>query len=66
MSEPQNQINGYLGSFTEDPFSARTGIEGGANHFEIPNLSSMLYDFTNKEKDIVQKCWRVGKQIILK
>lgn len=61
MSDFNNQIHGYLGPFTEDKFSPRSGIEGGANHFETPIFTSMLYDFTNKEKDLVQKCWRVGK-----
>ena len=33
---------------------------GFANHFQVPNLSSMLYQFTNSEADRVQSCFRVG------
>lgn len=56
MSEPKFKGFSYLGHSTNDQFSPRTGDSGGVtNHFEIPNMSSMLYDFTNKEKDLVEK-----------
>ena len=29
-------------------------------HYEVPNLSSMLYEYTNREKDRVQQSFRVG------
>lgn len=29
-------------------------------HYEVPNLSSMLYEYTNKEQDRVIKTFRVG------
>jgi len=29
-------------------------------HYEVPNLSSMLYEFTNREKDRVNQAFRVG------
>ena len=27
-------------------------------HYEVPNLASMLYDYTNKEHDIVKQAFR--------
>lgn len=29
-------------------------------HYEVPNLSSMLYEYTNREKDIVERAFRGG------
>lgn len=29
-------------------------------HYEVPSLSSMLYEFTNKEQDNVMQAFRVG------
>ena len=29
-------------------------------HYEVPNLSSMLYEYTNKEVDIVKNAFRIG------
>ena len=29
-------------------------------HYEVPNLSSMLYEYTNKERDLVQQAFRGG------
>jgi hypothetical protein len=62
MSAPQNYPGFWsaTGPTSNMNFSPRTGGESGANHFEIPNLSSMLYEFTNKEKDLVERCWRIG------
>ena len=39
---------------------------GGSNsrsmqyHYEVPNLSSMLYEFTNRERDRIFQSFRVG------
>ena len=33
---------------------------GITNHFQVPNLSSMLYQFTNTEQDRVNSCFRIG------
>jgi hypothetical protein len=30
------------------------------SHFMVPNLSSILYEFTNREKDRIERCFRVG------
>ena len=42
----------------------RSGMGNGkgtiANHYEVPNLSSMLYEYTNKERDRVFASFRVG------
>ena len=29
-------------------------------HYEVPNLSSMLYEYTNREKDTVEQAFRGG------
>ena len=29
-------------------------------HYEVPNLSSMLYEYTNREKDYVERAFRGG------
>lgn len=31
-----------------------------SKHYECPNLSSMLYAYTNKERDTVQQAFRGG------
>ena len=36
------------------------GGKGISNHYEVPNLASMLYEFTNKERDRVFAAFRVG------
>lgn len=33
---------------------------GTVSHYEVPNLTSMLYEYTNKEQEHIQKCFRVG------
>jgi len=29
-------------------------------HYEVPNMSSVLYEYTNKEYDVVKSAFRVG------
>jgi|688.fasta_scaffold322781_2 hypothetical protein len=36
------------------------------NHYEVPNLSSMLYEFTNREQDRVNQCFRIGNFLSLR
>ena len=31
-----------------------------SEHYQVPNLSSMLYEFTNKEKERISQCFRIG------
>ena len=31
-----------------------------SNHYEVPNLSSMLYEYTNNEMDRIKYAFRVG------
>ena len=31
-----------------------------SNHYEVPNLSSMLYEYTNSETDRIRHSFRVG------
>ena len=46
-------------------------IDNSVNHYELPNLAQrifhsfkliviVLYDFTNKEQEIIQRCFRTG------
>ena len=37
-----------------------------SNHYEVPNMSSMLYEFTNKEQDKVHQSFRVGNYVSLR
>ena len=30
------------------------------SHYEVPNLTSMLYEYTNKEQEYIQRCFRAG------
>lgn len=41
------------------------GIANGP-HYEVPNLSSMLYEFTNKEQDRVRQGFRIGNFVGLR
>ena len=38
----------------------------GGPHYEIPNLSSMLYEFTNKETEKIQQGFRIGNFVSLR
>ena len=44
--ESRNELNNNTGSIQY--------------HYQVPNLSSMLYEFTNKERDRVFAAFRVG------
>lgn len=33
---------------------------GTVSHYEVPNLTSMLYEYTNKEQEYIQRCFRAG------
>lgn len=35
-------------------------VDTSINHYELPNLTQLLYDFTNKEQDTIMRCFRVG------
>ena len=34
---------------------AMFGSEASMSHYEIPNLSACLYDYTNKEQDMIYR-----------
>ena len=36
------------------------------SHYEVPNMSSMLYDFTNKEQERVHQSFRIGNFVSLR
>jgi hypothetical protein len=35
-------------------------------HYEVPSLASMLYEFTNKEQDLVINAFRTGNFVGLR
>ena len=37
-----------------------------SNHYEVPNMTSMLYEFTNKEQDRVHQGFRTGNYVSLR
>jgi hypothetical protein len=55
-----------------DPYIAKLDLQPThhtskiSNHYEVPNMSSMLYEFTNKEADRVHQSFRVGNFVSLR
>ena len=41
-------------------------VDNSINHYELPNLTQLLYDFTNKEQDTIMRCFRVGNYTSLR
>ena len=41
-------------------------VDASMNHYELPNLTQLLYDFTNKEQDTIMRCFRVGNYTSLR
>jgi hypothetical protein len=39
---------------------AMFGSEANMSHYEMPNLAACLYDYTNKEQDAINRCFRTG------
>lgn len=37
-----------------------------SNHYEVPNMASMLYEFTNREQDRIHQSFRTGNYISLR
>lgn len=37
-----------------------------SNHYEVPNMASMLYEFTNRESDHIHQAFRVGNFVSLR
>ena len=50
----------YVGTADSDTGDNQENSSSIANHFQIPNLSSMLYEFTNREQEKIQSCFRIG------
>lgn len=40
--------------------SATANGHSKSMHYEVPSLSSMLYEYTNKEQDCIMQAFRVG------
>lgn len=36
------------------------------SHYEVPNMASMLYDFTNKEQERIHQSFRIGNFVSLR
>ena len=47
--------NSQMGNGTE-----AIPVDNSINHYELPNLTQLLYDFTNKEQDTIMRCFRTG------
>ena len=61
MTGPYNENSDP--NLTQDKDHARRSTftrQGPLKHYEVPSLSSMLYEYTNKEKDIVERAFRGG------
>lgn len=41
-------------------------VDDTARHYELPNLTQLLYDFTNKEHDMIMSCFRTGNYASLR
>ena len=41
-------------------------MDSNINHYELPNLTQLLYDFTNKEQDTILQCFRTGNYTSLR
>lgn len=54
----------YVNLKTEDNYASL--INAGGPHYEVPNLSSMLYEFTNKEAERILQGFRVGNFVSLR
>ena len=39
---------------------AMFGSEEQMSHYGMPNLSACLYDYTNKEQELILRCFRTG------
>ena len=37
-----------------------------SNHYEVPNMSSMLYEFTNKEQERIHQSFRIGNYVSIR
>ena len=53
----QSTITGSIGDESRADLTQRTVHQ---YHYEVPNLSSMLYEYTHKEQDRVNESFRTG------
>lgn len=72
MSEGGNMGRGDMSRQSSQKVGGTSSVTGGnvnqdnipvdasMNHYELPNLTQLLYDFTNKEQDTIMRCFRVG------
>lgn len=60
---PNNEFNSSKYNY---PNSIELMNSNISNHYEVPNMSSMLYEFTNKESDHIHQAFRVGNFVSLR
>ena len=46
--------------------SGQDGLRSLDSHYQVPNLTSMLYEFTNNESERVKKAFRIGNFVSLR
>ena len=54
------------GEYEIQPTHNSSMVNGGGPHYEVPNLSSMLYEFTNKDAERILQGFRVGNFVSLR
>ena len=56
----------HSSNMSNAPNNETIPMDNSMNHYELPNLTQLLYDFTNKEQDLVMRCFRVGNYTSLR
>ena len=57
----RSALNGSLAETEDSDFQiSKANNQSISNHYQVPNLSSMLYEYTNNETDRVAQSFRVG------
>lgn len=60
MEQSPGAATTYVGTADSEAGEDQENSSSLANHFQVPNLSSMLYEFTNREQEKIQSCFRIG------
>ena len=61
ISHPRSIIGGSVADTDDSGEQLKQGRNQSLqNHYEVPNLTSMLYEFTNNEQDKIHQSFRVG------
>ena len=58
---PKSIMGGSIVETEDSEYNPKAGgNQGVSNHYEVPNLSSMLYQFTNAEQERISQSFRIG------